>query len=101
VFLILAMMFLSLPALAQESHNDSYVDPELDVDRMVDRFENESREVFALREEIVAAARIQPGDVVADVGAGTGAFLEPLVAAVGATGHVLPVDISIRFVERP
>jgi ubiquinone/menaquinone biosynthesis C-methylase UbiE len=69
------------------------------MDRMVDRLEREDREVFALREEIVEAAGIENGDVVADVGAGTGAFLEPLVAAVGPSGHVYSVEISIRFVE--
>jgi len=103
LFLILALVFLAAPAPAQapdKSHNDGYVDPDLDLDRMIARLENESREIFVLREEIVAAAGVQPGDVVADVGAGTGAFLEPLVAAVGVTGHVVAVEISIRFVER-
>lgn len=98
--LVLAILLFALPAAAQQgAHNDRYVDPELDVERMVDRFENETREVFALREAIVEAAGIEDGDIVADVGAGTGAFLEPLLAAVGETGHVLAVDISIRFVE--
>jgi cyclopropane fatty-acyl-phospholipid synthase-like methyltransferase len=102
LFMILAFAAPGAPAPAQDhhkSHNDQYVDPELDVDRMVDRFENEDREVFALRDRIVAAAGIEPGDVVADVGAGTGAFLAPLVAAVGEEGHVVAVDISLRFVE--
>jgi ubiquinone/menaquinone biosynthesis C-methylase UbiE len=98
LFLILAITLLAAPAHPQ-AHNDGYTDPDLDVERMIDRFENESREVFVLREAIVAAAGIRPGDVVADVGAGTGAFLEPLVAAVGGSGHVVAVEISIRFVE--
>lgn len=99
ILLVLALALLAVPVLAQ-SHNDGYTDPDLDIDRMINRFENESREVFALRAEIVAAAGIEPGDVVADVGAGTGAFMEPLVEAVGESGHVMAVEISIRFVER-
>jgi predicted methyltransferase len=100
---ILALVCIGSPGIAQtpqESRNDGYVDPELDMDRMINRLEREGREVFDLREEIVDAARVQPGDVVADVGAGTGAFLEPLVDAVGPEGHVYAVEISIRFVER-
>jgi ubiquinone/menaquinone biosynthesis C-methylase UbiE len=100
--LVLALAVLAVPASvpAQHgAHNDGYTDPDLDLDRMIERFEREGREVFDLREQIVAAAGIQPGDVVADIGAGTGAFLDPLVAAVGETGHVVAVEISIRFVE--
>jgi ubiquinone/menaquinone biosynthesis C-methylase UbiE len=100
----LALALLLVPALAvaeapHGSHNTQYVDPDLDVQRMVDRFENESRELYALRDAIVAAAGVKPGHVVADVGAGTGAFLDPLVAAVGEDGQVMAVDISIRFIE--
>lgn len=101
-FLLLAVVLLAVPALAQEphaSHNTQYVDPALDVERMISRFENESREVFALREAIVRAAGVEPGDVVADVGAGTGAFMPTLAGAVGEDGHVFAVEISIRFVE--
>lgn len=103
IWLTILVALLALPALAQSpqnSRNDRYVDPDLDIERMVDALERQGREVYELREEIVAASGILPGDVVADVGAGTGAFLDPLVDAVGPTGHLFSVEISIRFVER-
>lgn len=100
---IYALLFctLALPASAQSSgaHNDTYVDPDLDVEKMVGRFETEGREVFDLRDAIVAHLGIEPGMVVADIGAGTGAFLDLLVAAVGEAGHLFVADISVRFVE--
>jgi ubiquinone/menaquinone biosynthesis C-methylase UbiE len=99
---ILVLLLAAAGAVAQAPHaasNTQYVDPALDVERMITRFESEGRELFALRDAIVAAAGIGPGDVVADVGAGTGAFMPPLVEAVGAGGHVYAVEISIRFVE--
>ena len=102
LFLALVAVLAAAPAPVRSqpaADNDGYVDPGLDLDRMIDRFENEGREVFALREAIVAAAAIRPGETVADVGAGTGAFLDPLVAAVGDDGQVVAVEISIRFVE--
>lgn len=107
---ILLLLLTLLPAVTagvptvaaqppENSRNESYVDPDLDMQRMLDRLERETREVFELREEIVAALGIAPGETVADIGAGTGAFLDPLVAAVGEDGHLFAVEISIRFVE--
>lgn len=62
------------------------------------RFETESREIFARRQAIVAALGLEPGMTVADVGTGTGLFLEPFADAVGEDGHVYAVDVAPGFV---
>jgi ubiquinone/menaquinone biosynthesis C-methylase UbiE/intracellular sulfur oxidation DsrE/DsrF family protein len=77
--------------------NDSFRDP--NVKDFVGRFEVESREVFASRKQIVAACKIEPGQTVADIGAGTGLFTRLFSAAVGKEGHVIAVDISQKFLD--
>src|SRR5215204_1420075 len=47
--------------------------------------------------EVVAAMKLRPGDVVADLGAGSGLFVVPLSNAVGAKGKVLAVEIDQNF----
>lgn len=69
------------------------------IDDATATFEGESREVAVHRDAIVAALGIERGDVVADIGAGTGLFLAPFNAAVGPRGKVFAVDIAPRFVE--
>lgn len=71
---------------------------DLDPAAWVQRFEIESREVFVERAAIVAALDLDRGVRVADVGSGTGLFLAPLAAGVGAEGRVFTVDISPRLV---
>jgi ubiquinone/menaquinone biosynthesis C-methylase UbiE len=82
------------PAPASEASvkpgiNESFLDPEL----------VESREVFAERHAIAGAVELEPGDRIADIGAGTGLFLEFFSAAVGADGRVYAVDIAPPFVQ--
>ena len=79
--------------------NKQFQDAGLDVESYKNRFETESREVFANRNALVAALKLKPGQRVADVGAGTGAFTQPMLQAVTATGHYFAVDISPRFLE--
>lgn len=77
--------------------NDSFADP--DVDAFSKRFEVESREVYARRQAIIAACDVQPGQTVADIGAGTGLFTRLFSEAVGPEGRVVAVDISQKFLD--
>ncbi len=79
--------------------NKGFKDPDLDVDKMVERFELESREVYVARQEVVKACAIEPGSSVADVGSGTGLFTRLFSKSVGSDGWVYAVDIAPRLVE--
>jgi len=48
-------------------------------------------------EEVVAAAGFRAGEVVADIGAGTGIFSVPIARAVGSEGTVLAVEVDEGF----
>lgn len=77
--------------------NDSFRDP--DPKQFTERFEIESREVFAKRKEILASIKLKPTDVVADVGAGTGLFTRLFANQLGPEGRVISVDIAQKFLD--
>jgi SAM-dependent methyltransferase len=79
--------------------NEKFLSEDLDVDRYVEVFEGESREIYTERSGIVAALELSPGMRVADVGAGTGVFLSAFDGAVGEQGRVYAVDISPKFLD--
>lgn len=79
--------------------NKNFLDPELDVDKFVKRFEVESREIYLSRKAIVDGCGIKPGMKIADVGAGTGLFSRIFSNRTGDSGWVYAVDISTRFLE--
>jgi len=79
--------------------NDAFLDPTKPSEEWSERWEIESREVFACRDEIVRALALKAGERVADIGTGTGLFLGPLSRAVGESGQVFAVDIAQKFVD--
>jgi cyclopropane fatty-acyl-phospholipid synthase-like methyltransferase len=76
--------------------NDKYSEPGA-VETWTERLEREKREVIAKRDEIVAALALEPGMVVADIGAGTGAFMPALSVELGEGGTLYAVDIIPQF----
>lgn len=77
--------------------NSYYRDP--DWQQWVNTFERPGREVYDRRYAIVDATGVRPGDVVADVGAGTGLFTRLFADRVGPVGKVYAVDISETFIN--
>ena len=65
----------------------------------LEKFEVESREIFAKRNDIVSACKVSPGMTIADVGAGTGLFTRLLAKATGPKGNLVAVDIAQSFLD--
>jgi ubiquinone/menaquinone biosynthesis C-methylase UbiE len=69
------------------------------VEEFTEIFESESREIYARRHEIVKSLDLRPGMAVADVGAGTGLFMELFAEAVGVNGKLYAVEVAPKFIE--
>ncbi len=82
-----------------EGINDNFLSEDLDIEAYVERFEGESRAVFAERQTIVDSLDLSPGDSVADIGAGTGFFSFLFNQTVTDTGRVYAVEISPGFLR--
>ena len=104
---VISMCWAPTSALSQEHHKDhsaadlnrQFQDPNLDVQRFVQRLETDSREVFAQRQAIVHAVDLRPGLAVADIGAGTGLFTWMFAEKVGPKGTVYAVEIAPAFLK--
>lgn len=79
--------------------NDRFLEPKDDVDRFVKIFEGESREIFTHREALARAVALEPGQAIADIGAGTGLFLDLFSHRAGPKGVVFAVDIAPKFID--
>lgn len=96
------LLLAALPATAQNESvnpgiNDNFQNP--DPENFAKRFETEGREVYDHKEQIVEALSLQPGMVVADIGAGTGLFTRMIAPGVLPGGTVYAVDIAKEFVD--
>lgn len=70
-----------------------------DVQRFARHFDDPARDAWQKPEHVISLMHLQPGQTVADVGAGTGYFLGYLSRAVSPGGHVLGLDVEPAMVE--
>jgi predicted methyltransferase len=83
----------ALPVIAREPSNVMSFEA-------ADWLERPGRVEAERPDEVIATLGLQPGDVVADVGCGTGFFTRRLARAVGAEGIVYAVDVQPEMLER-
>src|SRR4051794_36197422 len=69
-----------------------------DIAKDVKAFESPERDAWQKPDDVVSLLQLWPGNVVADIGAGTGHFEPYLAKAVGATGRVLALDVEPHMV---
>jgi ubiquinone/menaquinone biosynthesis C-methylase UbiE len=70
-----------------------------DIELWIKRFEDPERDKWQRPAEVVKAMDLKPGDVVADIGAGTGYFTRHIAAAVGPSGKAIGLDIEPGMVK--
>ncbi len=100
--MVIALAALALPGCGPKSVKPGINDPYkkmTDVSVWTKRFEVEARGIFRERLRIIEALNLSPGMVVADIGAGTGLFVEPISHAVGDSGKLYAVDVTPKFIE--
>ncbi len=67
--------------------------------RWIEQFERPERDAYQQPDRVVQALKLQPGQAVADLGAGSGYFTFRLARAVGSGGRVYAIDIEPGFIQ--
>jgi ubiquinone/menaquinone biosynthesis C-methylase UbiE len=70
-----------------------------DTERYAKNFDSAERDAWQRPADVVSALALKAGDVVADIGSGTGYFEPWLSRAVGSSGRVLALDVEPQMVE--
>lgn len=99
--ILLGASMAIMPAWAEQNVrpgiNSGYVNPNVTQWRGV--FERDGREIWDRRADIIQALRLQPGQVIADIGTGTGFIARMMAQEVLPGGRVYAVDIAKNFVD--
>jgi precorrin-6B methylase 2 len=70
---------------------------QLPADKYIQRMDDPSRNLKV--PEVIAKLRLKPGDIVADIGSGSGAFSIPMAKAIAPNGILYAVDIDRKMLD--
>ncbi len=65
----------------------------------IERMERPQRVAGLKVEEVIAKLKLRPGDVVADIGSGSGLFSIPMARAIAPNGTLYAVDIDQAMID--
>ncbi len=82
-----------------KKHNPATEQRFKDIEFWVKIFEDPERDAWQKPLDVVEAMNLKPGNVVADIGAGTGYLTRHLAVAVGPEGKALGLDIEQSMVD--
>lgn len=99
--LILALgMFWASSGSGQQMHRNPEAQHRFgDVKLWAPRLEDPERDKWQKPDEVMKNLKLKPGDVIADIGAGTGYFTRRFAAAVGPGGKALGLDLESSMVD--
>jgi ubiquinone/menaquinone biosynthesis C-methylase UbiE len=98
VLLAVAAFFLARPAFSQapgEHVHRLHGDPAA----YIKALEDPARDAYQKPHEVIEALALKPGEIVADIGSGSGYFTLRMAHHIGATGHVYGVDVSADMIR--
>jgi ubiquinone/menaquinone biosynthesis C-methylase UbiE len=99
-FLILLLLLGAVPLPAQQAASPTEMrHRHHDAQAMIAALEDPARDAYQKPDQVVAALGLRPGEVVADIGAGSGYFTLRFARAVGDTGRVYAVDVSPEMIR--
>ncbi len=70
---------------------------QLPADKYIQRMDDPKRDLKV--SEVIAKLRLKPGDMVADIGSGSGAFSIPMAKAIAPNGILYAVDIDQKMLD--
>ena len=98
---LVAMLSAASPAAGQTPgpHDATAHHPFTGVEKWTKIFDDPKRDEWQKPQQVVAALALKPGQIVADLGAGTGYFERQLSKAVAPGGIVLAIDTEPEMVQ--
>jgi ubiquinone/menaquinone biosynthesis C-methylase UbiE len=100
LFLILFLAYPATVCAGEQKHQQPHAQQQFnDIQKWADIFESPDRAEWQKPDEVVQKMNLKSGDVVADIGAGTGYFTRLFAKAVGPQGKAIGLDIEASMVE--
>lgn len=101
--LISVFILIMCPLIGCITQNKNHAKPSEqqfnDINMWVEVFEDPKRDEWQKPDEVVKELNLKAGDVIADIGAGTGYFTRRFAMAAGPDGKALGLDIELSMIK--